>query len=71
MSRILLTRFFPGDVALTLKNEAPAAGQASQQFAPPSDAGFPENDWTIRWRIRFATAALIEGFIPSDCGGTV
>lgn len=27
---------FPGDVALAFNNEAPAAGQASQQFALPS-----------------------------------
>jgi hypothetical protein len=47
---------FPGDVALAFNNEAPAAGQASQQFALPSYAGFPENGRTIRWQISFATA---------------
>jgi hypothetical protein len=47
---------FPGDVALACSNEAPAAGQASQQFALPSYAGFPENGRTIRWQISFATA---------------
>jgi hypothetical protein len=34
---------FPGDVALAFNAEAPAAGQASEQFALPSYAGFPEN----------------------------
>jgi hypothetical protein len=47
---------FPGDVALAFNNEAPAAGGASQQFALPSNAGFPENGRTIRWQISFATA---------------
>jgi hypothetical protein len=47
---------FPGDVALAFNNEAPAAGQASQQFALPSYASFPGNGRTIRWQIRFATA---------------
>jgi len=46
---------FPGDVALAFNNEAPAAGQVSQQFALPSYAGFPENGRTIRWPISFAT----------------
>ena len=47
---------FPGDVAVAFNNEAPAAGQASQPFALPSYAGFPENDRTIRWQICFAAA---------------
>jgi hypothetical protein len=47
---------FPGDVALAFNNEAPVAGQASQQFALPSYAGFPENGRTIRWQVSFATA---------------
>jgi hypothetical protein len=47
---------FPGDVALAFNAEAPAAGQASQQFALPSYAGFPENGRTIRSQISFATA---------------
>src|SRR3984885_8753356 len=47
---------FPGDGALAFNNEPPAAGQASQQFALPSYAGFPENGRTIRWQISFATA---------------
>ena len=47
---------FRGDVALAFNAEAPAAGQASQQFAPPRYAGFPENGRTIRWQISFATA---------------
>ena len=47
---------FPGAVALAFNNEAPAVGQASQQFALPSYAGFPENGRTIRWQISFATA---------------
>jgi hypothetical protein len=46
---------FPGDVALAVNAEAPAAGQASQQFALPSYAGFPENGRTIRWQISFTT----------------
>jgi hypothetical protein len=47
---------FPGDVTLAFTNEAPTAGQASQQFALPSYAGFPENGRTIRWQISFASA---------------
>jgi hypothetical protein len=47
---------FPGDVALAFNNEAPAAGQASQQFALPNYAGFPENGRTIRWQTLFGTA---------------
>ena len=50
---------FPGDVALAFNAEAPAAGQASQQFALPSYAGFPENGRTIRWQISFATAPTV------------
>jgi hypothetical protein len=47
---------FPGDVALAFNNEAPAAGPASQQFALPSYAGFPESRRAVRWQISFATA---------------
>jgi hypothetical protein len=47
---------FPGDVAPAFNHEAPAAGQARQQFALPNYAGFPENGRTIRWQISFATA---------------
>jgi hypothetical protein len=47
---------FPDDVALAFNSEAPATGQASQQFALPSYAGFPENGRTIRWQVSFATA---------------
>jgi hypothetical protein len=47
---------FPGDVALAFNSEAPTTGQASQQFALPSYAGFPENGRTIRWQVSFATA---------------
>ena len=47
---------FPGDVALAFNNEAPAAGQASQQFALPSYAGHVDNGRAIRWQISFATA---------------
>src|SRR6202795_420559 len=47
---------FPGDVALAFNNEAPAAGQASQQFALPSYAAFPENGRTIRWQTIYGTA---------------
>src|ERR1700722_19171053 len=47
---------FPGDVALAFNNEAPAGGQASQQFALPSYSGCPENGRSSRWQISFATA---------------
>jgi hypothetical protein len=47
---------FPGDVALAFNSEAPAAGQASQQFALPNYAGFPENGRTIRWQTIYGTA---------------
>jgi hypothetical protein len=47
---------FPGDVALAFNSETPSAGQASQQFALPSYAGFPENGRTIRWQTIFGTA---------------
>ena len=47
---------FPGDIALAFNSEAPAAGQASQQFALPSYAGFPENGRSIRWQTIFGTA---------------
>ncbi len=47
---------FPGDVALAFSSEAPGAGQASQQFALPSYAGFPENGRTVRWQTLFGTA---------------
>jgi hypothetical protein len=47
---------FPGDVALAFNSEAPAAGQASQQFALPSYAGFPENGRAVRWQTIFGTA---------------
>jgi hypothetical protein len=47
---------FSGDVALAVNAEAPEAGQASQQFALPSCAGFPENGRRIRWQISFTTA---------------
>jgi hypothetical protein len=47
---------FPGDVALAFNNETPGAGQASQQFALPSYAGFPENGRTIRWQVSFSAA---------------
>lgn len=47
---------FPGDVALAFNSEGPGAGQASQQFALPSYAGFPENGRTIRWQTIFGSA---------------
>ena len=47
---------FPGDVALAFNSEAPAAGQASQQFALPSYTGFPENGRSIRWQTIFGGA---------------
>jgi hypothetical protein len=47
---------FPGDVALAFNSEAPATGQASQQFALPNYAGFPENGRTIRWQTIYGTA---------------
>lgn len=63
---------FPGDVALAFNSEAPAAGQASQQFALPSYAGFPENGRTIRWQTIFGTTpsavnvALQTAMVDSD-----
>ncbi|HTS10598.1 MAG TPA: hypothetical protein VMH00_00640 [Candidatus Limnocylindrales bacterium] len=47
---------FAGDVALAFNSEAPGAGQASQQFALPSYAGFPENGRTVRWQTIFGSA---------------
>lgn len=47
---------FPGDVALAFNAEAPSAGQASQQFALPSYAGFPENGRTIRWQTLYSSS---------------
>jgi hypothetical protein len=47
---------FPGDVALAFNSESPAGGQASQQFAMPSYAGFPENGRTIRWQTIYGSA---------------
>jgi hypothetical protein len=47
---------FPGDVALAFNSESPAGGQASQQFALPNYAGFPENGRTIRWQTIYGTA---------------
>ncbi|MHB8484261.1 MAG: hypothetical protein ACYDCM_00820 [Candidatus Acidiferrales bacterium] len=47
---------YPGDVVFAFNAEAPAAGQASQQFALPSYSGFPENGRTIRWQTIFGTA---------------
>jgi hypothetical protein len=63
---------FPGDVALAFNGESPSAGQASQQFALPNYAGFPENGRTIRWQTIFGTApsavnvALQTAMIDSD-----
>lgn len=63
---------FPGDVALAFNGEAPSAGQASQQFAVPNYAGFPENGRTIRWKTIFGAApsavnvALETAMIDSD-----
>jgi hypothetical protein len=45
-------------VALAFNNESPATGQASQQFALPSYAGFPENGRTIRWQVSYAPSAV-------------
>jgi hypothetical protein len=47
---------FPGDVGLAFNAESPSVGQASQQFALPSYAGFPENGRTIRWQTSYTTA---------------
>lgn len=63
---------FPGDVALAFNAEGPGAGQASQQFALPSYAGFPENGRTIRWQTVFGSSpsainvALQTAMIDSD-----
>jgi hypothetical protein len=47
---------FPGDVGLAFNAESPTVGQASQQYALPSYAGFPENGRTIRWQTSYTTA---------------
>ena len=47
---------FPGDVAFAFNSEAPAAGQASQQFAMPNYAGRADNGRTIRWQTSFGSA---------------
>jgi hypothetical protein len=47
---------FPGDVALAFNAEAPAAGQASQQFALPDYSGRGEQGRTVRWQTIFGTA---------------
>lgn len=47
---------FPGDCALAFNNEAPANGQASQQFALPNYAGMPSNGRTISWQTIFGEA---------------
>jgi hypothetical protein len=47
---------FPGDVAFAFNSEAPAAGQASQQFAMPNYAGRADNGRTIRWQTAFGSA---------------
>src|SRR5579864_9008355 len=47
---------YPGDVVFAFNGEAPAAGQASQEFALPSYSGFPENGRTIRWQTLYGTA---------------
>lgn len=63
---------FPGDVALVFNGEAPAAGQASQQFALPSYAGLPDNGRTIRWQTIYGAApsavnvALETAMVDSD-----
>jgi len=63
---------FPGDVALAFNSDTPSAGQASQQFALPSYAGFPENGRTVRWQTLFGTApsaisvALQTAMVDSD-----
>lgn len=63
---------FPGDVALAFNNESPTAGQASQQFALPSYAGFPENGRTIRWQTIYGSSpsavnvALQTAMVDSD-----
>jgi hypothetical protein len=64
---------FPGDVVLAFNSESPAAGQASQQFALPSYAGFPENGRTVRWQTSFGTAPTAVSVAlqtaPSDVDG--
>jgi hypothetical protein len=62
---------FPGDVALAFNNEASAAGQASQQFALPSFAGFPENGRAIRWQVSFATTLTAVMPCPPGCVRTL
>jgi hypothetical protein len=63
---------FPGDVAFAFNSEAPAAGQASQQFALPNYAGHADNGRTVRWQTIFGTAptaisvALQSAMIDAD-----
>jgi hypothetical protein len=47
---------FPGDVALAFNSEAPAAGQASQQFALPNYAGMPNNARVVAWQTIYGTS---------------
>ncbi len=45
----------PGDLGMLFSSESPAAGQASQQYALPDYAGFPDQGRTVRWQTLFAT----------------
>lgn len=47
---------FPGDVALAFNSEAPAAGQASQQYALPNYAGMPDGGRTVSWQTIYGGA---------------
>jgi len=47
---------FAGDVALAFNNEAPAVGQASQQFSLPDYSGRGEQGRTVRWQTIYGTA---------------
>jgi hypothetical protein len=47
---------FPGDVVSAFSNEAPGAGQASQQFTLADYSGFADQGRTVRWQTLFGTA---------------
>jgi hypothetical protein len=51
-----------------LNGEAPEAGQASQQFALPSYAGFAENGRAIRWQTIYSTSPSAVSIILQTAG---
>jgi hypothetical protein len=51
-----------------LNSEAPEAGQASQQLALPSYAGFAENGRTIRWQTIYGTSPSAVSIVLQTAG---